>query len=249
MGLLVGFHLARAARRIGRWIGPAIALAGLSACTSVLAPQEIPNRYFILSSTTASPPSSPGRISSPATSTALPTLGLGPVEFPGYLDRSEMVIREAPNRLHVSEVDRWAEPLKSNFVQLLAQDLTSTTGGEQVSIFPWLLSAVPTYQITLEVSRFEVDSQGQATLSASWVIRNTASGRKLYETTSNITEPATAGDSAQAAAALSRTVADLSREIASALNGLATPAARVIHRSLFSGPRSYAHAMVAGIDL
>src|SRR5262249_14257463 len=39
-----------------------------------------------------------------------PTIGLGPIKLPEHLDRDEMVTRMGPNRLELSDKDRWAEP-------------------------------------------------------------------------------------------------------------------------------------------
>jgi ABC-type transport auxiliary lipoprotein component len=41
-------------------------------------------------------------------------LGIGPISFPGYLDRQEIVTRVTQNQIEVSDADRWAEPLEEN---------------------------------------------------------------------------------------------------------------------------------------
>jgi uncharacterized lipoprotein YmbA len=50
-------------------------------------------------------------------------LAVGPIRFPGYLAREQIVVRGAQNRLDISENDRWAEPLEENFARVLSQNL------------------------------------------------------------------------------------------------------------------------------
>ena len=42
------------------------------------------------------------------------SLGLGPIELPGYLDRQQIATRTSTNRLSYSENDRWAAPLSES---------------------------------------------------------------------------------------------------------------------------------------
>jgi hypothetical protein len=64
------------------------------------------------------------------------SLGIGPIRFPGYLDRQEMVTRTAPNRIDLSENDRWAEPLEANFARTLSQNLSSLLQTERLMFYP-----------------------------------------------------------------------------------------------------------------
>ena len=60
------------------------------ACGGCASPQ--PSRFYFLSSTADAP--SPGAASSPKVEG---TILVGPVEFPGYLDRPQIVTRSGPN--------------------------------------------------------------------------------------------------------------------------------------------------------
>jgi uncharacterized lipoprotein YmbA len=42
-------------------------------------------------------------------------VGLEPVTFPKFLNRPQIVIRQSPNRVEVSEFHRWASPLQGDF--------------------------------------------------------------------------------------------------------------------------------------
>ena len=145
------------------------------------------------------------------------SLGVGPVRLPGYLDRREIVTRVAQNRFDLSENDRWAEPLDENFTHVLAQNLSILLGSDRIIAYPWPLDKRLRYRVEIEVFRFEVNSAGEAQLSARWsVIDQTGkSASNLKE--SLLARPAKEKSTDGSVAALSETVADLSREIAQAV--------------------------------
>ena len=72
----------------------------------------------------------------------------------------------------------------------------------------------------IDVYRFEADAQGTATLSAKWTILDSTGKNILYTVESHLTQPSKAGDMTEAAAALSRTIGDLSGQIANMLQQL-----------------------------
>ena len=82
-------------------------------------------------------------------------LGIGPIQFPAYLDREQIVTRTAQNRLDISENDRWAEPLEENFTRVLSQNLGILLGGARIIRYPWRTSQSLGCQIEIEVLRFE----------------------------------------------------------------------------------------------
>jgi uncharacterized lipoprotein YmbA len=75
-------------------------------------------------------------------------------------------------------------------------------------------------QVQVDVYRFEADAQGTATLSAKWTILDSTGKNILYTVESHLTQPSKPGDMTEAAAALSRTIGDLSSQIANMLQQL-----------------------------
>jgi uncharacterized protein len=148
-------------------------------------------------------------------------LGLGPINLPEYLDRSEVVTRVAPNRLELSPVDRWAQPLKSDFRQVMAQDLSAQLGTQMITFYPWYRTTHVDYQVRVDVFRFERDSSGTVKLVAHWQIFD-GDGAILYATDSNISEPLKPDESG--AAAMSRALNDLTGQIATAIQSLRSSA-------------------------
>jgi hypothetical protein len=119
-----------------------------------------PARYYILT-----PVEDSGAETSPG-----PALGIGPIDFPGYLDRPELAHRNGSNQLYFADSDRWAEPLKATFSRTLAENLEVMLPTDQVSLYPWPRTTRVDYQISIDVSRFDADASGMVVLTAGWKI-------------------------------------------------------------------------------
>lgn len=193
----------------------------LAGCGS-LEPKPDPSRFFTLSSlrqvedAVVKQSGNPERI----------LLGLGPIKFPGYLDRQEIVIRSGQNRFDVSENDRWAEPLDENFTRVLAQNLSALLGTARIVHFPWSSERKPKYQLEVEVFRFEVNSARDAEFSARWTVIDGSNKKPLNLKESRLTRAAKEKSTDASVAALSEALGDLSREIAdtvSAIDGQGKP--------------------------
>lgn len=182
-------------------------------------------RYFVLTSlprTEAPAPGAPGAAAPvpPPEGMARPQIGLGPFRFPAYLDRPQLVTRVGGNQLHISESQRWAEPLREGFPRVLAENLMQLLATDRVLLFPWYSSEKPDYQIEIDVVRFEGDATSQAVLEARWTLRD-ATGTALRRRESFLQQSVGPGSGGEAlAAALSSTVAELSRQLAAALQAV-----------------------------
>jgi uncharacterized lipoprotein YmbA len=187
------------------------AVCVVAAGCSPLAPRPDYSRFFVLTpiADTSSAPGSAGA----------PTIGIGPIDFPDYLKRLEVVSRRAPNRLDISPVDRWGEPLDKNFQRVLAENLAQLVHTDKLEMYPWPRRTPVDYQIEMVVQNFETMPSGQSQLSARWTIKNGATGHELYagRTVASATPPA--GETG-VAAALSDDLATLSREIATQIDDL-----------------------------
>jgi len=168
-----------------------------------------PSKFFTLSSLQESK-----EASNKSGTTELMFLGIGPVKFPGYLDRDEIVTRSAENRFDVSENDRWAEPLDENFARMLSQNLTVLLPAYRIIQYPWPSSRKPKYQVEIEVLRCEVNSARDAQLWARWEVIGGSSKTPIIVKESRLTRRAKERSTEAGVAALSEAGADLSREIA-----------------------------------
>lgn len=183
---------------------PVLALA-LAAC-SPLAPRPNPSRFFVLTALATADGGGPalGGV----------TVGVGPVVLPAYLQRPQIATRVGPNQVAYAEYTRWAQPLETGMSRVLVQDLALLLDPAQVAAFPWLGSPAPTYSVEVEVRQFEQGTDGTVKLAARWSIRDGQTKALLSVRETTASEAAAGEDPATAVAALSRTLAVLSREIA-----------------------------------
>jgi uncharacterized lipoprotein YmbA len=186
----------------------------ISAGCSFLEVRPDPSRFFALTSLPRT-----GQRAQDAAGTNALALGIGPIKFPGYLDRQQFVTRISQNRFAVAENDRWAEPLEENFSRVLSQNLSILLQTERIVAYPWERSQQPNYQIQVEVLRFESNAEHVVELWARWSImdgaKKTISVRESY-----LTHPARDKSTEASVASMSELVSDLSKEIAAAIRAL-----------------------------
>ena len=145
------------------------------------------------------------------------SFGVGPVTLPGYLDREEIVIRMAQNRLRLLEYDRWAEPLDENIARVISQNIAHFVRAERIHAYPWPADRRPVYQIEIDVLRFEADAEHQARLSTRWLVRNTSRKDRILFRETRLSRPVQGRSTEASVAALSETLAELSREVAAVI--------------------------------
>jgi uncharacterized lipoprotein YmbA len=169
-----------------------------------------PARYYILTPVE----------DSDAKPVAGPALGIGPVAFPAYLDRPEIAHRSGNNQLHFAESDRWAEPLKTTFSRILAENLAVILPTDQISIYPWSRTTRVDYQISLDVTRFDADASGTVVLMVSWDISRPDNGTVLSRHKHSYTGAAGGMLYPAIVAAQSRAVERLAQDIVKAITSL-----------------------------
>lgn len=182
----------------------------LSAC-SILQPQADSSRFFVLTPT-----------AEPATQQRQQPLrlGLGPIGFPAYLERPQMVTRVGANEINLSEIHRWGAPLEDTFARVLAQNLAEVLGTLQVTPYPWYSTQELDYAIRIEVIQFDVDQEGSGRLLARWRIVDANSDKMLRTGLADLRDQAADSSPDAAVAALSRLVEKLSRELAAGLEAV-----------------------------
>jgi uncharacterized lipoprotein YmbA len=143
-------------------------------------------------------------------------IGVGPVELPQYVNRLQIVTGDNSPELQSSYSAQWAEPLQDGFTRVLAENLSLLLATDRVVIFPWK-SFVPEYQVVIEVTRFVGQTGGEVSLAALWSILSKNGKDVLVSKKSSFHESTGSSEYAALAAAMSRTVAALSRDIAAAV--------------------------------
>lgn len=152
------------------------------------------------------------------------TIGVGPVEVPQYVNRPEIVTGRDSPELRSTTAAEWAEPLRDGLTRVLADNLSRLLATERIALFPWK-SFTPEYQVVVDVIHLLGQPGGEVSLVALWSIMGKQGQAALVSKKSSFREPIGGQDYEALAAAMSRTVAALSRDIAAALATLLPPAA------------------------
>jgi uncharacterized protein len=208
---------------------PAIAL-----CTAILGllvpagcANTPPTRFYVLSAIDEQPAATPGKGVA---------IGVGPVSLPQYLNRPQIVTRIGGNQMAMAEFDQWGGDLNDNFTRVLAANLSSLLKTDRVSLYPWKDEAPVDEQVAVDVVNFEQDAAGKSVLTAYWSIldprkaqvklmrRSTyRDGGATVQAASGTADPGQQGSPRPydaVAAAMSRNLAALSRDIADAITHL-----------------------------
>lgn len=173
------------------------------------------SRFYMLESMAGTP--SLERIEAPDQDISV---GLGPITFPDYLDRPQIVTRTQQNRVLVAEFDRWAGPLSGNVSRVLAEDLTLLLNTDNVVQYPWPASFEVTYQVMIDCYRFDGVLGDKALLEVQWSVVGKKGRKVLLLKRSAFAEPIGGASYEALVAAQSRALGNLSREMALALKNL-----------------------------
>ena len=149
-------------------------------------------------------------------------VGLGPIQFPSYLDRQQITTRTGPNRLEVSENDRWAEPLAENFARVLSENLSALLKTARVASYPWNQAERLNYEVRIEILQFETNGHQEARLTARWVVIDGREKKAFRTEESRLVRRAESATTEASVAALSQVLGDLTRKIAEAIQVIET---------------------------
>jgi len=167
------------------------------------------SRYFVLSPVRATPAPAPSTLS----------VAVGPVSVPAVVDRPQIVVTMGPNRVWLDEFNRWAAPLQSSIAHVVADNLAGLLGTPRVAPSSQPLSGDAQYRVAIAVQGFESAPGEGSTLDAVWTVSRARDGQSQAGRTS-VREPATEKSYDALAAAHSRALGRLSRDVAEALQAL-----------------------------
>ncbi len=145
-----------------------------------------------------------------------PSLGIGPIQIPEYLQRKEMVLNRDRHKLSVHEYHRWAEPLEAGITRVVSLNLAALLDTHEVQVFPWRRDAVPDYGISITVVQFAVHNL-QANLIVEWTLSVPGDNKVLVSHISQFSQAVYKDEPEQVAAAYSQLLMQLNREIADSI--------------------------------
>ena len=140
-------------------------------------------------------------------------IGVGPVEFPKFLDRPQIVTRKSQNQIEVSEFHRWAGSFPGDFSRVLAKNISILLPSDRVAVYPWGEQFSPTYRIKLDVEQFDGRLGERVVLDVTWKVTDQEGTNDLLVRKSLIEEPVSDKNYEALVVAESNALATLSRTI------------------------------------
>lgn len=145
------------------------------------------------------------------------TIAVRPVQLAEHLNRDEILTREEPYRVRAAEFDRWAEPIDYNIAAVLAENLSLLIPTDRVHTYPMDTVYQADYSVRVHVLMFGTQPNDEIVLKVDWMIEN-SSGIRVKQHRSRYTERRRDSEIVSMVEAMSRNVAQLSNDIADAIN-------------------------------
>jgi hypothetical protein len=187
--------------RFHRHVPGFAALVALAGCTIFGGPTP-PSRFYLLE------PLAPVSAASGG-----PAIGVGPIKVADYLDRPQIVTRNGDHGIDLGEFDRWGEPLAQSISRVVAMNLGRLLGSERVMRQLWREEHLDA-RVAIDVRQLDGPPAGPLVLEAHWRVRQ---GGGVVERVTRIQEPLAGSGYDALAAATSRALLALSKEIAGAI--------------------------------
>jgi uncharacterized lipoprotein YmbA len=168
-----------------------------------------PTRLYVLNST-ATPSVSSG-------ASANLRLGIGRILLPELLNRPQIITRVSANKVRMADFSQWAEPLEKSIPRVLSENLARLTGTDQIFVYPWPTQAKTDLMIEIAIIQFEGDADGIVSLVARWRLVRANGSEALPLQGSSYSETTPDRSTEEMVAAMSRALASLSGDIASAI--------------------------------
>lgn len=123
------------------------------------------NNYYVLTAAEGKAPSG-----------QTPSLGIGPIRIPEYLNRNGLVYQHNGNKLQIAQFERWAEPLEEGVIRVVSLNLARLLDTENVRQFPWNPDRAPDYGVKINLLALDADEQN-AKLEAEWLVHRPETGQ------------------------------------------------------------------------
>jgi uncharacterized lipoprotein YmbA len=144
-------------------------------------------------------------------------VGVGPVELPAHLNRSQIVTRATDYQLDLSESHQWAEPLKDSVSRVIAINLSNMLESNRVFVIPRRQKMSLDFQVSIDIARFDGRLGESAALGARWTLYGRDTREPLLSKVTIVYKETEDGTYNALVAASSRALEVLSTEIADAI--------------------------------
>ena len=178
-------------------------------CAETLPP---PNLH-VLSSLPRDAASGPGS----AVASRGPVVGVEQANIPEYLDRPEIVVRTSANSLELTRGDRWGQRLQGDITRVVADNLRGLLPSDNVFVLPLRRREPVAVTVAVDVTSFERDASGAVVLNAYWSVLDGQTEAERAGARARYSEPVEGEGVEATVAAMNRTLAALSRDIAAGI--------------------------------
>jgi uncharacterized lipoprotein YmbA len=146
------------------------------------------------------------------------SVGMSDIKVPGYVFKRSMAMRQESNEIVYLDAAVWAERMDTGLQRVLAANLGTLLASDQVRLSTWRPEEV-SVEVYVNVERFDVDTHGQGVLTAWWRLVAPGSEKVLVsgKFSASHTGPSPDNNPGGAAVSMSTLAADLSRELAKAI--------------------------------
>lgn len=192
-----------------RMLAAALLVAGIVGCRSVTPPVN----YYILRPVESDASSSAAMGASTAR-----TVAVHPVVLPESINRIQMVRRSGSNQLEIAEFHRWADYPDRLVQQLVEENLQVLAPHARVIHHPWPPGLKPDVTVYLQFRELVGTTDKKMRLTAVWSIVSTDNPMAGQFRRTVLSEPISGSGFDDLAAAHSRVLAALCREVVPFLN-------------------------------
>jgi uncharacterized lipoprotein YmbA len=154
------------------------------------------------------------RVSGASEATEPATIEVGRPGLAGYLDRSEIVLKNDAYRISTDDHTRWAEPLGDMIGRVLTQDLSQRLRNSSVYDQGGAITASPDARVEVDIVSFNKDESGSVALNANIAIEQGATHHPMAKRHVTLQATTDNGDPEMLVATMSTLLGTLSDRIA-----------------------------------
>lgn len=144
-------------------------------------------------------------------------VGIRTVELPGYINRTQMVRRSGENQMDVADFHRWVDYPDRMVPRILGENLQRLLPGVQVYNIPWPVHIKPDVIVAITFLELIGTTEKKMLLSAAWTIAEPSDGPASQFHRTALSESIQGAGFDDLAAAHSRILETLCREVADSL--------------------------------
>ena len=143
------------------------------------------------------------------------------ISIPEVVDRPQMVLQSGSNQVRLVDDHRWAESLKSEIPRVVGDNLSRLLMTKMVWSYPQVAKGPVDYRVFIDIRRFESTRGSAVSIDTLWTIQPQSTDGAVPKTGRSIAQEPVVGQEFEAiAAAHSRALASISREIADAIRDM-----------------------------